>query len=75
MGKRNDLDFFFFIFIFELFYCKHICGSVVQNLPARQEIRVQLLGQKISWRRKWQPTPIFSPGKSQGQRSLAGYSP
>ena len=27
------------------------------------------------WRRKWQPTPIFLPGKSQGQRSLAGYSP
>ena len=30
---------------------------------------------KISWRRKWQPTPVFLPGKSHGQRSLAGYSP
>ena len=30
---------------------------------------------KIPWRRKWQPTPIFFPGKSHGQRSLAGYSP
>ena len=30
---------------------------------------------KIPWRRKWQPTPIFSPGKSHGQRSLAGYNP
>ena len=30
---------------------------------------------KISWRRKWQPTPIFLSGKSPGQRSLAGYSP
>ena len=30
---------------------------------------------KISWRRKWQPTPIFLPGKSYGQRSLVGYSP
>ena len=30
---------------------------------------------KILWRRKWQPTPIFLPGKSYGQRSLAGYSP
>ena len=29
---------------------------------------------KISWRRKWQPTPVFWPGESQGQRSLAGYS-
>ena len=29
---------------------------------------------KIPWRRKWQPTPIFLPGKSHGQRSLADYS-
>ena len=27
------------------------------------------------WGREWQPTPIFLPGKSYGQRSLAGYSP
>ena len=26
------------------------------------------------WRRKWQPTPVFLPGESQGQRSLVGYS-
>ena len=30
---------------------------------------------KIPWRRKWQPTPVFSPGKSQGRRSLVDYSP
>ena len=30
---------------------------------------------KIPWRRKWQPTPVFLPGKSHGRRSLAGYSP
>ena len=30
---------------------------------------------KIPWRREWQPTPVFSPGESHGQRSLAGYSP
>ena len=29
---------------------------------------------KIFWRMKWQPTPVFLPGKSYGQRSLAGYS-
>ena len=28
---------------------------------------------KIPWSRKWQPTPVFLPGKSHGQRSLAGY--
>jgi len=31
--------------------------------------------EKIPWRRAWQPTPVFLPGKSHGQRSLAGYSP
>ena len=30
---------------------------------------------KIPRRRKWQPTPLFLPGKFQGQRSLEGYSP
>ena len=37
----------------------------------RQEIHVG----KIPWRRKWQPSPVFLPGESNGQRSLAGYSP
>ena len=30
---------------------------------------------RIPWRRKWQPTPVFLPGESHGQRSLAGYCP
>ena len=30
---------------------------------------------KIHWRRKWQLTPAFLPGKSHGKRSLVGYSP
>ena len=33
----------------------------------------------MSWedtlRRAWQPTPVFLPGKSHGQRSLEGYRP
>ena len=29
----------------------------------------------MPWRRKWQLTPVFLPGKSHGQRSLAGCSP
>ena len=28
---------------------------------------------KISWRRKWQPTPVSLPAKSHGQSSLAGH--
>ena len=30
--------------------------------------------EKILWRWKWQPTPVFLPGKSHGQRNLVGYS-
>ena len=30
---------------------------------------------KMPWRRAWQPAPVFSPGESHGQRSLAGHSP
>ena len=30
---------------------------------------------KIPWSRKWQPTPVFLPGKYHGQRRLKGYSP
>ena len=51
---------------------------VVKNLPANAaDIRDKFnpwVG-KIRWRRKWQPTPVFLPGKSHGQRHLAGYSP
>ena len=27
----------------------------------------------MHWRRKWQPTPVFLPGESQGQGSLVGF--
>ena len=30
---------------------------------------------KILWRKKWQPTPVFLPGKSHGPRKLVGYCP
>ena len=31
--------------------------------------------ERFPWRRRWQLIPVFLPGKSHGQRSLAGYSP
>ena len=43
---------------------------MVKHLPVTQETWVG----KILWRRKWKPTPVFLPGESHGQRSLAGYS-
>ena len=36
---------------------------------------VYLWVRKIPWKRTRQPAPVFLPGKSHGQRSLAGYSP
>ena len=49
-----------------------LVAQAVKNLPAMQEARVWSRGRvgKIPWRRKWQATPIFLPGKSHGQRSL-----
>ena len=40
-----------------------------------QEMQVQSLGLEYPWSRKWQPSPVFFPGKFHGQRTLVGYSP
>jgi len=37
--------------------------------------RFDLWIRKIPWRREWQPTLVFLPGESHGQRSLVGYNP
>ena len=54
-------------------------GSVVKNAPAMQETcrrhGFNPWVRKIPWSRKWQPTPVFLPGKSRGQSSLMGYRP
>ena len=65
--------------------CIHICMystcMYTYRLPRwlRQErICLQCRGprfRKTPWRREWQPTPVFLPGESHGQKSLAGYSP
>ena len=44
---------------------------MIKNLPAMQEMWVQSLGWLDPWRRKWQPTRLFLPGKSHGRRTLA----
>ena len=50
-------------------------GAVVKNPPANAEDMglVPALGRSPG--EKWQPTPVFLPGKFHGQRSLAGYRP
>ena len=52
---------------------------MIRNLPANAG-DVKRRGfdrwvEKIPWKRACQPTPMFLPGESLGQRSLAGYSP
>ena len=46
-----------------------------KNLLAMQETGFDPWVGKIPWRTKRQPTPVFLPGESPGQRSLVGYSP
>ena len=51
---------------------------VVKNSPANagdtRDVALISGSEKIPWRRKWQPTPVFLPGKCHGQRSLAGHN-
>ena len=68
----------------------HICSTinshkasqvalVVKNLPANAgDLRYVSLIPELGrppWRRAWQPTPVFLPGESHGQRSLVGCRP
>ena len=51
-----------------------LVAQMVKNLPAMWETRFDpWLG--ISWRRAWQPTPVFLLREFHGQSSLVGYSP
>ena len=50
---------------------------MVKNLPANSGDvtgRFNRWVRKIPWRQAWQPTQVFLPGESHGQRSLVGYS-
>ena len=52
-------------------------AHLVKSLPVTQEIQVlsTVWEEGNLWRRKWQPTPVFLPGKSHGQRNLEACSP
>ena len=66
----NLLFFFPLNFLFDI----GVVAQTVKNLPAMLETWVRSLSLQIPWRREWQSTPVFLPGESRGQRSLAGYS-
>ena len=49
---------------------------VAKNLlPVQVAMQVWSPGGESPWKRAWQPTPVFLPGDSRGQRSLGGYRP
>ena len=53
-------------------------AQMVKNLPAMPETMetwVRSLSRECPLEKGWQPTPVFLPGESPGQRNLAGYSP
>ena len=52
-----------------------LVAQTVKNLLAMRRPLLDSWVQKISWRREWQPTPVFLPGEFHGQRHLVGYSP
>ena len=50
-------------------------GPAVKNLPANSGDDGSNPGsRRFPWKQKWQPTPVFLPGKAHEQRSLEGYS-
>jgi len=63
-------------------YLLHAINIYYPNFPGGKESACQCRRhrfapwvEKIPWRRKWQPTPAFLPGKSHGPRRLVSYSP
>ena len=49
-------------------------GSIYQQCRICRRWKFDPWVRKIPWRRKWQPTPVFLPGKFHGQGSLTVYS-
>ena len=51
-------------------------SRVLLSVPDSENWELTLSeARKISWGKAWQPTPVFLPGDSHGQRSLVGYDP
>ena len=58
----------------EMCWLLHVVAQMVKNRPATRRPRFDSWVGKMFWRRAWQPSPVFLPGESHGQGSLAGYS-
>ena len=47
-------------------------AAVQRVTQSRTRLKRPSIHACVHWKRKWQPTPVFLPGESQGQRSLVG---
>ena len=61
-------------FFYQLLLKNGIPRWCIGNLPMQETGSFDSWVRKIPWRRKWQPTLAFLPGKSCRQKSLVGYS-
>ena len=61
--------------VFHVFHGLPCCLSTKESACQFRRCTFSPSVGKIPWRKKWQPTSVFLPGKSHGQRNLAGYSP
>ena len=75
MGSLNNKCLVIFLVLL-IFIEGFPCGSTVKTVPAStgDEGSISGLG-RFPWRRKWQSTSMFLPGKSHGQSNLVGYIP
>ena len=78
-GERTAGGRISFLFVSVPRHLGFSSGSMVKESDCQCRIRRRLgfdpwVG-KIPRRKKWQPTPVFLPGKSHGQRGLVSYSP
>ena len=67
--------FFRFSMLYTYNMPRQLSGTTACQCRSRRRLGFDPWVGKIPWRRQWQPTPVFLPGKFHGQRSLVGYSP
>ena len=71
----SDTALFPFIRVITIRHWTSLVAQMVKRLPTMWETQFYNWVGKIPWRRKWQPTSVFMPGKSHGLRNLVGYRP
>ena len=72
-GATNTFTFFSCTYLSIVFHLSILLSvTSISNInPSIHSLTIHLLSIIYNWRRAWQPTPVFLPGESHGQRSLA----